>query len=136
GGARPARARAVRALPRLPDPLRARHERARGDAPHRAALRPGGPPRLPRGGARAARADRARAPRGGRGDDARGSRHRAAPRADPVRDQDPLEAQQGAGYLSPAPSAISPGGVKATAVRGKTPTLARCAAAREIARLS
>ena len=35
----PSRAGAVRALPRLPDPLRARHERARGDAPDRAALR-------------------------------------------------------------------------------------------------
>ena len=56
GGGGPARARPLRALPRLPDPLRARHERARGDAPDRAALGPRGPPRLPRGRARAARA--------------------------------------------------------------------------------
>ena len=52
----------VRALPRLPHPLRARHERARGDAPDRAALRARGPPGLPSGGPRAARADRAGAP--------------------------------------------------------------------------
>ena len=39
----------LRALPRLPDPLRARHERARGDAPDRAALRAarGTPPTAP-----------------------------------------------------------------------------------------
>ena len=39
------RRRAVRALPRLPDPLRARPQRARGDAPDRAALGPRGPSR-------------------------------------------------------------------------------------------
>ena len=42
---RPARRGAVRALPRLPHPLRARPQRARGDAPDRAALRPRGPSR-------------------------------------------------------------------------------------------
>ncbi len=52
---------ALRALPRLPDPLRARPERARGDAPDRAALGPRGPPGLPRGRTPDARADR-RAP--------------------------------------------------------------------------
>ena len=76
----------------LPDPLRARHERARGDAPDRAALRPRGPPGLPRRGARAARRDRARAPRRGRHDDVRGPRHRAAARAHPLRDPRAREA--------------------------------------------
>ena len=52
--------RALRRLPRLPHPLRARHERARGDAADRAALRPRGPPVLPR---RRARAARRRSPR-------------------------------------------------------------------------
>ena len=42
---RPRRGRALRALPRLPHPLRAGPQRARGDAPHRAALRPRGPRR-------------------------------------------------------------------------------------------
>ena len=58
------------------------------EAMHLIELRSGprGPPRLPRGRARAARRDRARAPGGGGGDDLRGPRHRAAPRADPVRD--------------------------------------------------
>ena len=80
------RGRAVRALPRLPDPLRARPQRARGDAPDRAALRPRGPSGLPRGRARDARADRRRAPGGRRGDDARRHGDRAAARADPQRD--------------------------------------------------
>ena len=65
----PAGAGALRALPRLPDPLRARHERARGDAPDRAALGPRGPPGLPRRRARPARRDRARPPGGGGGDE-------------------------------------------------------------------
>ena len=39
------RAGALRAQPRLPDPLHARPQRPRGDAPDRAALRPRGPPR-------------------------------------------------------------------------------------------
>ena len=56
------RGRAVRALPRLPDPLRARPQRPRGHAPDRAALRPRGPSGLPRGRARDARADRGGAP--------------------------------------------------------------------------
>ena len=51
---------ALRALPRLPHPLRARPQRARGDAADRAALRPRGPPELPR---RRARAARRRSPR-------------------------------------------------------------------------
>ena len=42
---RAARAGPLRAVPGVPDPLRARHERARGDAPGRAALGPRGPPR-------------------------------------------------------------------------------------------
>ena len=54
----PARRGALRAVPRLPHPLRARPQRARGDAADRAALRPRGPPELPRGRARDARADR------------------------------------------------------------------------------
>ena len=66
--------RAVRALPRLPHPLRARPQRARGDAPDRAALRPRGPPELPRGRARDARADRRPPPRGRRGDGATSTR--------------------------------------------------------------
>ena len=55
GRRRPGRGRALRALPRLPHPLRARLQRARGDAPDRAALGPRGPPELPRGRARDAR---------------------------------------------------------------------------------
>ena len=57
-GGRPRRCGALRALPRLPDPLRARPERARGDAPDRAALRPRGPPHLPGRRPGDARADR------------------------------------------------------------------------------
>ena len=57
-GAGLARRRALRALPRLPHPLRARPQRPRGDAADRAALRPRGPPELPRRRARDARADR------------------------------------------------------------------------------
>ena len=68
---RPRRRGALRALPRLPDPLRARHERARGDAPDRAALGRRGPPGLPRRRAPDARADRRAPPRRGGGDDAR-----------------------------------------------------------------
>jgi thymidylate synthase ThyX len=82
----------LRARARLPDPLRARHERARGDAPDRAALGAGGAPRLPGGGARAARGDSARASRRGRDDDVRGPRHRAPSRADPLRDPRPRKA--------------------------------------------
>ena len=82
----PARRRALRALPRLPHPLHHGHERARGDAHDRAALRPRGPPELPRRRARDARADRRGPSRGRRGDDARGHQHRAPPRADPLRD--------------------------------------------------
>ena len=60
-GRRGPRARgALRALPRLPHPLRARPQRARGDAAHRAALRARGPPELPRGRARDAPPDRRR----------------------------------------------------------------------------
>ena len=59
------RAAPVRAVPRLPHPLRARPQRARGDAAHRAALGPGGPSVLPRRRARDAPPDR-RGPSGGR----------------------------------------------------------------------
>ena len=69
-GRRARRRRPLRALPRLPDPLRARPERARGDAPDRAALRPRGPPDLPRRRPGDARADRRRPPGDRRGDDA------------------------------------------------------------------
>ena len=48
----------LRALPRLPDPLRARPQRARGDAPLRASLGARGPPDLSRRGPGDARADR------------------------------------------------------------------------------
>ena len=51
---------ALRALPRLPHPLRARPQRARGDAADRAALRARGPPELPRRRARDAPPDRRR----------------------------------------------------------------------------
>ena len=78
--------RALRALPRLPDPVRARHERPRGDARLRASLRPRGSPDLPRRRPGDARADRRR-PSGDR------RRHaprrldlRAAPGADHERD--------------------------------------------------
>ena len=57
---RPRRAGALRAQPRLPDPLHARPQRPRGDAPDRAALRPRGPPHLPRRRPGDARADRRR----------------------------------------------------------------------------
>ena len=50
---------ALRAVPRLPHPLRARPQRARGDAAHRAALRARGPPVLPRRRPRDAPPDRA-----------------------------------------------------------------------------
>ena len=83
---RAGRRRAVRALPRLPDALRARHERPRGDASDRAALRPRGPPRLPRRRPRAARPDRLAPPGGGRRDGLRRPLVRAATRADPGRD--------------------------------------------------
>src|SRR5205823_13484537 len=47
----------------------------------------------PRGGTRAARPDRAGASRGGRRHDPRGQRHRAPPRADPLRDPDTRQAR-------------------------------------------
>ena len=78
--------RALRAVPRLPDPVRARPQRPRGDAADRAALRARGPPELPRGRPRDARPDRRRPPGGRGGDDPRRPRDRAAARADPVRD--------------------------------------------------
>ena len=64
GRAGPRRRGAVRALPRLPHPLRPRPQRARGDAPDRAALRPRGPPHLPSRRPGDARADRRRPSRG------------------------------------------------------------------------
>ena len=72
---------AVRALPRLPHPLRAGPQRARGDAPDRAALRPRGPPELPRGRARDARAIAERPPGRRRGDEHVDHERRAAPGA-------------------------------------------------------
>src|SRR5918999_441162 len=56
------------------------------------ALGPGGPPRLPRGGTRAARGDRGGAPRRGGGHGLRRPRHGAAPGADPVGDTGPRQA--------------------------------------------
>ena len=60
----------LRPLPRLPDPLHPRPERARGDAADRAALGSRGAPELPRRRAPDARRDRARAPCCCRCDDA------------------------------------------------------------------
>ena len=81
----------VRALPRLPNPLHPRDERARGDAPDRAALGARGAPGVPGRRACPARRDRARpSVRRGR-DDLRRRRHRATPRADPFRDPRPRE---------------------------------------------
>ena len=85
----PARARPLRAVPGLPDPICARHERARGDAPDRAAVGPRRPPRLSRRRTRVARPDRGGAPGGGCGDAVGGRGHRAAAGADPERDPDP-----------------------------------------------
>ena len=116
----------LRARARLPDPLRARHERARGDAPDRAALRPRGPPRLPRRRARAARGDRARASRGRGHDDVRGPRHRAAARADPVRD--PRAREAGRTGLSCAPQLASP-----RTVRGAPTDQGGCPSERSVA---
>ena len=77
---------AVRALPRLSHPVRARARRARGAAPDRAPLRPRGPSVLP--GRRAADAgrDRRRPPERRRGDDLRRRLDRAAARAAALRD--------------------------------------------------
>ena len=72
---------ALRAVPRLPHPLRARPQRARGDAAHRAALGPRGPSVLPRRRPRDAPPDRRGPPRGRRGDDPRRHRRRAAARS-------------------------------------------------------
>ncbi len=96
-GPRPTRRRPVRALPRLPDPLCARPERARGDAPDRVALGPRGPPHLQGGRPGDARADRRRPPQRRRGDDPRGFHHRAASRADHERDPHPPQARPGGG---------------------------------------
>ena len=98
---RPRRAGALRALPRLPDPLRARPQRARGDAPDRAALGPRGPPRLPRRRPGDARADRRDPPRGRRGDEPRRHLAGAAPGADPERDPHPAASALGAGGAAP-----------------------------------
>ena len=83
---RPGRSRAVRALPRLPHPLRAGPQRPRGDAPVRAALRPRGPRQLPRRRPGDAHRDRRAPPGGRRGDEARRPHDRAPPRAHPGRD--------------------------------------------------
>ena len=78
--------RDVRALSRLPHPLRARPQCTRGDAADRAALGPRGPSVLPRRRARDACADRRGASVGRGGDAPRRHRDRAAARADPVGD--------------------------------------------------
>ena len=75
----------VRPVPRLPPALRARPQRARGDAAHRAALRARGAPRLPRDRPRDARAHRDGPPGRRGGDDAHRSRDRAAAGADRLR---------------------------------------------------
>ena len=106
-GAGLAAAAPVRALPRLPDPLRARPERARGDAPRRAALGRRGAPGLPRRRAPHARADRPAPPRGRCGDDARRHARRAAARAHPLRDA-PAVAPRRARGLSPLPQPPDP----------------------------
>ena len=93
-----ARGRPLRALPRLPDPLRPRHERPRGDARLRAALRPRRPPDLPRRRPGHARADQRRPP-GDRGRDApRRLELGATPGADHERDPHPPQAG-GAGEI-------------------------------------
>ena len=80
------------AVPRLPDPLRARLERPGGDAPDRASLRARGTPHLPRDRPGDVRADRGR-PSGDRaGHDPRGLLQRAAPGAHPRGDQNPPQA--------------------------------------------
>ncbi len=82
GRGRPSRAGALRAQPRLPDPLHARPQRPRGDAPDRAALRPRGPPRLPRRRPGDARTNRRDPPRRCRDHEPRRHLGRAAPGAD------------------------------------------------------
>ena len=99
---RPRRAGALRAQPRLPDPLHARPQRARGDAPDRAALRPRGPPDLPRRRPGDARADRGDPPGRRRGDEPRRHLPGAPPGADHERDPHPAEARPG-GARAPAP---------------------------------
>ena len=103
------RRRALRPLPRLPDPLRPRPERARGHAPDRAALRPGGPPHLPRGRPGDARADRRRPPCDRGGDDPRRLLARAPPRADHERDPHAPEAgrRRAGARASDAPPGVS-----------------------------
>ena len=77
---------AVRALPRVPDPLRPRARRARGAAPDRAAFGGGGPSLVPRGCARDAPSDRGGAPERRRRDDVRRRLDGGAARAPPQRD--------------------------------------------------
>ena len=79
----------LRAVPRLPDAVRARPQRTRGDAADRAALRARGPSQLPRRRPRDARRDRRGPPVGRRRDAPRRRRDRAAPGADPGRDAHP-----------------------------------------------
>ena len=89
------RGRPLRALPRLPDPLHARPQRARGDAPDRAALGPRGAPDLPRRRPGDARADRRDPPGGRGGDEPRRHLPGAAPGADHERDPHPAKARAG-----------------------------------------
>ena len=79
---RPRAAGRLPAVHGLPHPLRARHERARGDAPDRAALGARGPRLLPRDRCPHARADRDRAPGRRGGDEPPRRCRRAAPGAD------------------------------------------------------
>ena len=89
----PRRRGPVRALPRLPDPLRARPQRARGDAPLRASLRPRGhPPTGP-----SPRRCTSRSPpciRASRRRCRTSTLERAAPRADHERDPHPPKADR------------------------------------------
>ena len=94
---RPCRAGALRAQPRLPDPLHARPQRPRGDAPDRAALRPRGPPHLPRRRPGDARADRRHPSRRRRHDEPRRHLRRAPPGADHERDPHAPEASSRGG---------------------------------------
>ena len=103
-GRGPPRGGPVRALPRLPDPIRARPQRARGDAPVRAALRARGPPDLPRRGPGDARAHRGRPPGRRRGDGARRRDHRATARAHPQRDPHSPQAAGGGSRATRRPA--------------------------------
>ena len=86
GGRGTRRCRPLRPLPRLPNPLRARPQRAGGHAPDRASLRPRGTSDLPRRRPGHARTDSSRPPGDRSGHDSRGLLPRTAPGAHPGRD--------------------------------------------------